>query len=138
SVPGEGMLEFHLRLSGTLEMRLPGTQGSITITGPRLLMMYQPPAIDVWERVVPRLHDAGVSLYCRPTFLAELVRRNGVARWSILEEIEQHGTTAVWHKERALSPTLLYIGKSLLESPYRHGIRLLHAEAKALELLCEV
>lgn len=138
SVPGEGMVEFHLRLSGVLEMRLPGYEAPVTVTGPQLLVMYQPPGIDVLERVAPRLHDTAVSLYFRPQYLAELGRRNGVARWPILEEIEQHKGTSVWHRQTALSPTLMYIGKSLLESPYRRGIRVLHAEAKALELLCEV
>ena len=138
SVPGEGMVEFHLRLSGVLEMQLPGSEASVIVTGPQLLMMYQPPGIDVLERVAPRLHDTAVSLYCRPQYLAELARRNGVAHWPIFDGIEQHEKTSVWHRQAALSPTLQYIGQSLLESPYRRGIRLLHAEAKALELLCEV
>lgn len=137
-VPGEGLVEFHLRLAGTLEMTLPGTDVPLTVAGPRLLMMHQPPGIDVSERVMPRMRDSGVSLYCRRQLLAELAHRNGVERWDVLEEIEQLSADSVWHRQVALSPTLLYIGKSLLDSPYRNGIRLLHAEAKALELLCEV
>jgi AraC-like DNA-binding protein len=138
TVPGEGLVEFHLRMTGVLEMTIPGCSAPVTVSGPRLLMMYQPPGISLVERVVPGLRDAGVSLYCRPEFLADLARRNGVARWPLLEEIEQHGSASVWHRQETLSPALLYIGKSLLESSYRRGIRLLHAEAKALELLCEM
>ena len=137
-VPGEGLVEFHLRLAGVLEMTLPGYPQPVVISGPRLLMMYQPPGVGVSERVMPRIRDIGVSLFCRPQFLAELAQRNGIARWPLLEEIDSHESTSVWHRQVALSPTLLHVGKSLLESPYRRGIRLLHAEAKALELLCEV
>ena len=138
TVPGEGFVEFHLRLTGVLEMTLPGVADLLTVSGPRLLMLYQPPGIDVVERVVPERRDSGVSLYCRPRFLADLARANGLERWDLLEEIEQHPTTSVWHRQAELNPTLTYVGKSLLDSPYREGIRLLHAEAKALELLCEI
>lgn len=138
TVPGEGLVEFHLRLSGVLQMTLPGVEVPMTVEGPKLLMMYQPPGVEVSERVTAGLRDCCVSLYCRPQFLAELARRNGIPRWPLLEAIERHGSTSVWHRQEVLSPTLLYIGRSLLESPYRRGIRLLHAEAKALELLCEM
>lgn len=138
TVPGEGLVEFHLRLTGTLEMTLPRSSSPLTVTGPQLLMMYQAPGIDVSERVMPRVRDSGVSLYCGRQWLADLARRNGIERWDVLEEIDRLDANSVWHRQVALSPTLLYIGKSLLDSPYRNGIRLLHAEAKALELLCEV
>jgi len=39
---------------------------------------------------------------------------------------------------RPLSPSLLYLSNSLLQTPYEDGLRLLHAEAKTLELLCEI
>jgi AraC-like DNA-binding protein len=138
TVPGEGFIEFHLRLAGVLEMTLPGVSQPLTITGPRLLTLYQPPGVDVVEQVVPGRRDSGVSLYCRPCFLAELARAHGLGHWGLLAEIEQHSPGSVWHREVDLSPTLSYVGKSLLDSPYREGIRLLHAQAKALEVLCEV
>lgn len=137
-VPGEGFVEFHLRLAGVLEMTLPGVSGTVRVEGPRLLTMYQPPGVDASERLLPGRRDTGVSLYCRPRFLAQLAHATGVASWSLLAEIECHARTSVWYRQSELSPTLMYVGKSLLDSPYREGVRLLHAEAKALELLCEV
>jgi AraC-like DNA-binding protein len=101
-------------------------------------MLYQPPGVAVTERIAPKVRDTGVSLYCRPKFLAELAQQNGIERWPILEEIQKQSATTVWMRQAELSPTLLYVGKSLLDSPYTRGIRLLHAEAKALELLCDV
>jgi AraC-like DNA-binding protein len=138
AVPGEGLIEFHLRLSGVLEMTLPGRRDVVTVAGPCLLMMHQPIGVGVSERLLPRSHDASVTLYCRRQILSELARRSGIERWSLLEEIDGSRPDRVWCRQVELSPTLLYIGSSLLESPYRRGIRLLHVEAKALELLCEV
>jgi len=137
-VPGEGLVEFHLRLTGILELRMPGCPDLVTVTGPQSLVMYQPAGVHVLERVLPKRRDTCVSLYCRPEFLADLARRNGVAHWSLLKQLSEHPPGSVWHRQAVLSPALLYIGKSLLESPHKKAIRLLHAEAKALELLCEV
>jgi AraC family transcriptional regulator, transcriptional activator of the genes for pyochelin and ferripyochelin receptors len=137
-VPGEGLVEFHLRLAGALEMTLPGTPGIVKVEGPRLLTMYQPPGVDASERILPGRRDTGISLYCRPRFLAQLAAATGVGSWSLLEDIERHPPGSVWYQQSDLSPTLVYVGKSLLDCNYRGGVRLLHAEAKALELLCEV
>jgi AraC-like DNA-binding protein len=138
TVPGEGLLEFHLRITGSLELHLPHCPMPIPVTGPRLLVLYQPPGIAVSEQVIPNIHDSCVSLYCRPAFFGMLARRSGASRSPLLEKIDALPTGSVWHQESDLSPTLLYIGKSLIESRYRKGLRLLHAEAKAFELLCEV
>jgi AraC-like DNA-binding protein len=138
TVPGEGFVEFHLRLAGTLEITLPEESQLLTVSGPRLLTLFQPPGVEVVERVVPGCRDSGVSLYCRPGFLADLARVNGLGHWELLDEIERHPSGSVLHRRSELSPTLAYVGKSLLDSPYPDGIRLLHAQAKALEILCEV
>lgn len=138
TVPGEGFVEFHLRIAGVLEMTLPGASGMVRVEGPRLLTMYQPPGIDASECLLPGRRDTGVSLYCRPRFLAQVASATGLASWSLLADIARHPPTSVWCRLSELSPTLVYVGKSLLDSPYREGVRLLHAEAKALELLCEV
>jgi AraC-like DNA-binding protein len=137
-VPGEGFIEFHLRLAGALELTLPGVAAPVTVSSSQLLTLYQPPGVDVLERVIPGGRDSAVSLYCRPRFLAALARDSGVERWELLEEIGAHRSTSAWYRQTELSSTLMYVGKSLLDSPYRRGIRLLHAEAKALEVLCEV
>jgi AraC-like DNA-binding protein len=138
TLPGEGLVEFHLRLAGVLTLTMPDSKELVTVTGPSMLMLHQPPGINVPERVLPQRRDTGMSLFCRPQYLTELGQRNGIERWAGLDEIEHLGFTSVWHRQVPLSPTLLHIANSLLRSPYRGGVRLLHAEAKALELLCEV
>jgi hypothetical protein len=49
-VPGEGFVEFHLRLAGALELTLPGVAVAITVSSSRLLTLYQPPGVDVLEK----------------------------------------------------------------------------------------
>jgi AraC-like DNA-binding protein len=135
---GEGLVEFHLRLAGVLELTIPGSKQPLIVTGPSMLMLHQPPGVNVPERVRPECRDTAMSLFCRPQYLAKLAERNGIERWRGLEEIELSGAATVWHRQAPLTPTLLHIANSLLRCPYQGGVRLLHAEAKALELLCEI
>lgn len=138
NVPGEGLVEFHLRLSGFLEIAIPGERNPMVLKPSTLLILYQPVGADVSVRVKAGPRETGVSLYCRPSFLRELMRRSGIARWPVIEAIEAQSPKKVWYRQYELSSALRYIACSVLECPYRGGIRLLHAEAKALELLCDV
>jgi AraC-like DNA-binding protein len=137
TVPGEGLIEFHLRLSGILELAIPGCSKPVVVGAPTLLILYQPVGMDVVERVRPRVRETGISLYCSPAFLKELAQRSGIERWPLLDDIENHSPSAVFLRQLELSSTMQYIANSLLENTHRCGVRLLHAEAKALELLCE-
>jgi AraC-like DNA-binding protein len=138
-VPGEGMVEFHLRLAGTLELTFPGRSNPLVVTGPSLLVLHQPDGVDISERSLARQRDIGVSLYCSRDYLAALVRRNSICHWHFLDEIEASiASRTVLHHLMPLPPGLLYVANSLLQSPFQRGVRLLHAEAKSLELLCGV
>lgn len=137
-LPGEGLLEFQLRVSGSLVLSLAKSAQSVVVKAPCMLMMYQPPGVDVPQHVLPGSRDTGVTLYCNPQFLAELTKRNGIAPWPQLDEIAQCGPQTVWYRQEELSPTLLNVAHSLLRNPYEGGVRLLRAEAIALELLCEI
>jgi len=138
AVPGEGLVEFHLRLKGELNLQFAGESRRLKVSGPQLLILYQPPGVDYTEEVVPGRQDTCVSLYCKPEFLANLVRRNGIGRWPMLADIEAHERPRVLWKVLPLSANMVLVAHSLLDNPFRKGVRLLHAEAKALDLLCEV
>lgn len=137
-VPGEGLVRFHLCLSGRLEIEIPGQAQPLSVQGPSLLVWYQAEGADVSERIARGIRETSVTLYCRPSFLRALAESNGITRWSLLEELERDGGSTVWHRQFPLPAGLLYVGRSLIQNPYRHGVRLLHAEAMSLQLLCEV
>lgn len=150
-VPGEALVEFHLRLSGRLQMDLPipslaggspagGNAGTkpLVIEGPSMLIWRQPPGIEITESTASGLRDTSVTLYCKPQFLRALAARNGIAPSPLLDELERDESTSIWYRQLPLSAGLMYVGRSLLQNPFKGGVRLLHAEAKVLELLCEL
>jgi AraC-like DNA-binding protein len=135
-VPGEALLEVHICLRGRLTIQT--TQHRLVAQGPCLLLLYQPAGADMTERLEAGMRYTGLSLYCRPSFLARLLHRNGIADCSLLRTVELHDEHTVWHETRPLSAGLHHVAAGLLQNPYRQGFRLLHSEAKALEILCQV
>jgi AraC-like DNA-binding protein len=137
-VPGEALIEVHICLRGRLTIQTPHQRQPVVARGPCLLLLYQPTGVDVTERLEAGMRYTGLSLYCRPSFLEHLLQRNGIADCSLLRTIELHDQRTAWHETRPLSAALHYVAAGLLQSPYQHGFRLLHSEAKALEILCQV
>jgi len=137
-VPGEGLIEFHLRLGGVLELTLPGACTPLKVTGPSLLVLYQPPGVHLLERVLTERRDTCVSVYCSPQYLMAVLKRNSIRAPHLLEAIQRHRGPAVWSYQRDLAPAMHFIGQSLVHNRYRGGVRLMHAEARVLELFCEI
>jgi AraC-like DNA-binding protein len=137
-VAGEGLIEFHICLRGRLTMQLPKQRAPVVVQGPCLLMLYQPVGVDLTERLEAGVRHTGLSLYCRPSFLTELLRRNGITQCELPDAVQAHTARTVWHKTVTLAADLHYSATGLLQNPYQGGFRLLHAEAKAIEILCKV
>jgi len=136
-VTGEGLLEFHVCLRGRLTMQFPNRSQPVVAQGPCLLLLYQPVGADMRERLEPGIRHTGISLYSRPGFLWELLHRNGIPECPLLHPVQSNDGREVWHKTLPLNAGLYSVATSLLQSPHQRGFRLLHAEAKALELLCQ-
>jgi AraC-like DNA-binding protein len=137
-VPGEALIEVHICLRGRLTIQTPRRRQPVVVQGPGLLLLYQPAGADVTERLEAGMRYTGLSLYCRPSYLAHLLHRNGITDCPLLNAIELHDPESPWHETRPLSASLHYVAAGLLQSPYQQGFRLLHSEAKALEILCQV
>lgn len=136
-VPGEELIALHLRLSGRLQIDLPDRASQLVVEGPSLLIWMQPAGCEITEHTQPGIRDSSVTLYCKPAYLRELIGRNGIRNWSLLDEIES-AADRIWYRQIPPSAGLTYVGRALLQNPFRGGVRLLHAEAKVLELLCEL
>jgi AraC-like DNA-binding protein len=137
-IPSEDMVEFHLRLSGTMRLRDPSHSEPLVIEPNCLLVWRQPPDVEVQDRVEAGKRDTFVSLYCRPERLAELATKHDIRVPEPLSFAVGLCSTPTRHLLLPLDPSLTLIGHSLLNSPFVGGLRLLHAETKTTELLCEV
>lgn len=136
-VPGEDLLEFHMRLVGTQRLGIPGRAEPLAVRPDSLLVLRQPDGIEVSDIVEAGDRDTSVSVYCSASYLESLAARHGV---TVPESLgfARDTTVALHHQVLPMSARMLYVAHSLLRNPFSGGLRLLHAEAKILELLCEV
>jgi AraC-like DNA-binding protein len=137
-VPGEGLIEIHVCLRGTFSIRYPGEARPLVVKGPCLLIQNHNVGIEAVERLEAGTRVTGVSLYLRQEYLAKLLSRNGIVDAGALSGIDQHRPGRVWYRKTELPCSINYAATSLLQSSFRGGLRLLHAESKALEIICEV
>jgi AraC-like DNA-binding protein len=135
---GEDLLEIHICLQGQLTMHLPLRVEPVVARGPCSLLLYQPRGADLREHQETGLRYTGVSIYCGLRFLRNLLVRSGIRDCPMMTQLESTKSPNIWHEKQALNPTLRAAAMSLLRSRYDDGIRLLYAEARALDLLCEV
>jgi len=136
-VLGEDFVQFHMQLAGRLDIAVPGGTDLVVVPGSRLLVWNQPSGIDTYENVAAGVRENSVTLYVRPEFLRGILERDCVYPHPILRRIVDDSQRAC-HLLKPLSPTCQHLARSLLHNPYRSAICLLYAEAKALELLCEL
>ena len=138
-VPGEALIEVHICLRGRLTMQTPTTGSRWLPEGP-----CSAAAVSARRRGRDRAARGGHALY-RPVALLQ----TEFSRTSVAPErnrrllVAAHGRAA-----RSSAPCGTRRGRcrrrcitsrrGLLQSPYQQGFRLLHSEAKALEILCQV
>jgi len=121
-----------------MRLRDPSHSKPLVIEPNCLLVWRQPPDVEVQDRVEAGKRDTFVSLYCRPERLAALATKHDIRVPESLRFAVGLCSTPTRHLLLPLDPSLTLIGHGLLDSPFVGGLRLLHAETKATELLCEV
>lgn len=85
ALSGQDIVEFHFRLSGSIE--LAGTWGTVSVSEPACLLWYQPQGCDDASELVGdpgKSRESWVSLYCDR---ATLLGMAGVIRHELLEAI---------------------------------------------------
>ena len=89
ALSGQGIVEFHFRLSGSIE--LAGTWGGVSVREPACLLWYQPQGCDDASELVGdpgRSRESWVSLYCDRGMLLGMA---GAIRHELLEAIAGPG-----------------------------------------------
>lgn len=134
---GQDIVEFHYRLSGSLEMS--GTWGRLQMREPTMLLWRQPLGCDDVSEVISagRPREISVSLYCDPQWLANQV--GAECPGALLQFLRGAGigsVSAPVYRLCALSGRLLEVLNDVVTSPFQGPLRYLYAKGRALELLC--
>lgn len=129
-VSGQGVIEFHHRLSGTINLQ--GEWGSVSVDKPSLLFWHVPEGCDVSEvSAVGGGQERWVSLYCDPAWLIA-----SFPDATSLEDMLKGGSERPSYAVMPSKPNEMHILEAILANPFSGSLRTSFARAKAMELLC--
>lgn len=135
-VPGDGLLSFHVRLSGGFTI-CASRASPIRVQGPSLLVWLQPSGIDASEWQLPGRREVSVTLFCRPEFVSGLVPESGTMPRHIRRFLATE-TGALNYCQLPVDAEILDTASRIVRSSYSGRMHLVHLEAKVLELFCQI
>jgi AraC-like DNA-binding protein len=138
-IAGEGLLEFHVKLSGNLNI-LTGRTDSIEVDGPSLLMWNQPEGVDTTEWLDSNREEKSVTIYCTPSYVSENLITNPENISSHLSDLMLKRSRVINYCHLPITPEILKIASRIVNSQERFEglLWLTYVEAKAHELLCVI
>lgn len=135
SAPSEGLISFHVRLSGEADLYLDQSN-VLRISAPSLLVWHQPPGAVSVEGETARQRAEYVTLFCNPkqigAMLGEDAHSVSLRLSRFLDSLG--GDTRFQHLP--IDAEIMAAAQALCRSPFGGRLKLLHAEAKSLELIC--
>lgn len=136
--PGDGLLQFHIKLSGHLTMMISRTD-PIEVNGPSLLVWAQPEGHDLDEVVEPK-KEVSVTLYFKPAYILNEFLTSS-------EQIPIHLARFVLNEANSINYCQLPITSEILDAAstiiqstdrFKGLLWLHHVHAKGEELICNI
>ena len=135
SVPSDGLVSFHVRLSGEVKVIVSRTS-SVRVGGPSLLVWHQPEGQASSEQELPGSRVVAVTLFCDPTFIANALTEEPGTAPRHIDRFLANNVGGINYSHLPVNAEILNAATDLAYSPYKGRLRLIHWEAKALELCC--
>lgn len=136
-VPGDGLLSFHVRLAGGFTICVSRTK-PVKVQGPSLLVWHQPTGIEASEWETPGHREVSVTLFCKPEFITSDLFNASAATPRHIRRFLGSNADAVNYCQLPVNAEILGTATSIVKSPYTGRLRLVHMEAKVLELFCQI
>lgn len=133
-IPGEGLLEFHISLSGSRDLELSQPE-PLHLDGPSLLIWNQPEGFDSEVSTAPGDHEKALSLYCKPSFIRDNIIVDSSRIPALLKGLLSDDQQSINFCKVPLSIDIVNTANSLYEIDHQEPLGLLLMEAKVLELL---
>lgn len=139
TIEGEGLLEFHIKLSGHLNLSGQRTE-LVEVDGPTLLVWSQPEGVEADEWMEPNLPEKSVTIYCRASYLRENLVGDSIQMPKALKQFVSSDAESISHCQFPITPAILQCATDLANSDemFDGPYWLIYVEAKALELLAVI
>ena len=138
-LPGDDLLDFHIKLSGQLRMST-SRPDPIIVDGPSLLVWNQPDGCDAEEVIDSGTHEKSITVYCRPEYIIGRIIGDAGLMPSQLRRILFNDADRINYCQVPLNAELTQASLNLFEANMKmqDELWLIYAESKAIQLLCMI
>ena len=138
-LPGDGLLEFHIKLSGHLKMTTSRPE-PILVDGPSLLVWNQPDGCEADEETGPGTPEKSITVYCSPEYIIGSLLGNADVIPAQLSRILFNDADGINYCQVPLNADLMQASQTMFEanSKMKDELWLVYAESKAIQLLCMI
>lgn len=130
---GQNALNFHFRLTGSSALEVGG-QEPILVQQRSLILLLSPEGVEKSERFFGGEHEQSVTICCQPEFIERRFHDDEQLPKPLRAALERQTELPIV-ASAALSVQMAVAVRSLIENEFEQGLRRVHVEAKALELL---
>lgn len=135
SVPSEGLMSFHVRLSGEADLYLDRVN-SLRIKAPSLLVWHQPNGAVSVEAETARQPVEFVTMFCDPRLMSDALGADAGSVSARIDRFLQSLGRSTHYYYLPIDAEIIGSARALCRSQFKGRLKLMHAEAKALELIC--
>jgi AraC-like DNA-binding protein len=137
SVPGEDFLKFHFKLSGNNTVRFDGSD-DINLRGGCMAVAIHPRGVIKLDAHPHGAFENSLTFACRPAVFTETMRLEPEALPQPLRDFANGKDPRPYLRVMSLSARVIKTVEEMLSCPYSGRFSHVHAEARALDLICMV
>ena len=137
-LPGDGMLEFHVRLSGELTL-MTSRSNPLRVSGPSLLVWSLPEGQDTQE-TIPAQHETSVTIYFEPTHVLRHYIGDSRQMPLNLARFMLDRSDSVNYCTLPINPAIIDAATSICKAgdQFEGLLWLNYVHAKSVELICRI
>ena len=136
-IPGEDFLKFHFKLSGNNTVRFSGSD-ALNVRGGSLGVLIHPRGVDKLDAHSGGACENSLTLACRSDLLTQMLRLDPEALPRPIGAFASGKDPELYVRVMPLSARITKTVEEMFSCPYSGRFSHIHAEARALDLICMV
>lgn len=137
NVPGEDFLKFHFKLAGNNTIRFPGGD-EFNLRSGSMAVAIHPRGVDKLDAHTRDASEHSLTFACRPALFTDTLRLDPEELPQPIRGFARGCDPELYLRIMPLSARILKTVEEMLSCPYSGRFSHIHAEARALDLICMV
>jgi AraC-like DNA-binding protein len=137
TVPGEDFLKFHFKMSGNNTVSFPGGD-EVTLRAGSMAIAIHPRGVSKLDTHTQDAAEHSLTFACRPALFTETLRLDPDALPQPIRRFALGQDPQLYLRVMALNARVAKTIEEMLSCPYSGRFSHVHAEARALDLICMV